>query len=376
MTSRARVIAALEHRQPDRVPVDLWSKGGGLTNGAYRRLRQHLGIEGEAEAYRPGQTAAFYDERILERLQIDFRHVFLRPPAGWTPQRKGENETVNEWGVTLRRAGDTACPVDPPLAGADLDDLDKYPWPRADLPGRTDGLKERVERLFAQGEHAIAYRPVTPIDYGIFETAWTLRGMEDLLCDMVVDKRFAHKLMRKVLETQIAFYDLGLGIAGPYVQVVQIGDDYGTQNAPILSPALFREMIKPYDAELIAFIKSKAPRAKVFLHTCGAVRDLIEDLIEAGVDILNPLQPAAAGMDSAGLKRDFGARLSFQGAISVQGALQGTAAEVRAEVERRVDALGGGGGYILAPANNISEDVPPENVVLMYEHARAYSSRC
>ena len=179
--------------------------------------------------------------------------------------------------------------------------------------------------------------------------------------------------LKKILEIQIEFFDLGLSIAGPYVQVVQIGDDYGSQNGPMFSPEMFRELIKPYNTELISFIKKKAPNAKIYLHSCGSVRAYLDDFIEMGVDILNPVQPNTFGMETAALKRDYGDRLSFQGAIDVQGMMQGSKSQVKEEAMRRINDLAPGGGYIVAPANNITADIPPENIVYLYEFAKSYS---
>lgn len=373
MTPRDRIIKTLNHDQPDRVAMDLWSKGGGMTNSAYLRLKEYLGLVEDLPQYRPGQTSAYYDERILEVLGTDVRHVFLGQPKDFNYKRLAQNKIVNEWGITIQIEKDSSAPIEPPLAGASLEELDDYPWPYPHRPGRIDGLKERIEFLWSQTEYAIAFRPVTPIDWGPFEMSWALRGMENLFLDMLDNKDFAHRLLQKVVETQIQFYDLALDIVGPYIQIVQIGDDYGMQTAPMMSLQLFREMIKPYDAELIQAIKKKAPQAKIYFHSCGSVRAFIEDFIEIGVDILNPMQPTAAGMNSSGLKRDFGKKLSFQGGISVQGALQGTLVDVETEVKQRINSFGREGGYILAPGNNIPGDVPPENVVHMYHIAQSYT---
>ena len=375
MTSRERVATALNHEQPDRVPLDLWSKGGGMTNEAYLRLKEYLGLTGDLNPYRPGQTSAYYDERILEALGTDVRHVFMGQPSDFFPRKPDANKIVNEWGITIQIEKDSSAPINPPLEEATIEELEDYPWPYPDRPGRIEGLKERVEYLRNTTDFAIVYRPITPIDYGPFETAWALRGMQKLFIDMITNKEFAHRLFQKVVEVEISFYDYVLDIVGPHVDVVQIGDDYGMQTGPMIHPQMFREHIKPYDAQLIKAIKRKAPQAKIYFHSCGSVRAYLDDLIEVGVDVLNPMQPNAQEMDSYLLKEDFGNRLSFQGGIDIQGALQGSLSDVEKEVKKRIDAFGRNGGYILAPANNIPGDVPPENVVHMYATAKSYIPR-
>ena len=177
-------------------------------------------------------------------------------------------------------------------------------------------------------------------------------------------------LLQKILQVQLGLYTNLLDAVGPFVQVVQTADDYGAQNGPMFSPALYREMIMPYRQELNRLIRAKAPQAKIQHHTCGSVYKLLPDLIETDIDILNPVQPLAADMDPARLKAEFGDQLVFHGAIDLQEGMVGSAERVREEVTTRIRQLGPGGGYIIAPCSNFQADTPVENILTMLKSAR------
>jgi len=221
-------------------------------------------------------------------------------------------------------------------------------------------MKERAEYLYNQTDYAIASRAVS---HGFFELAWELRGMENMLVDMLVDKEFANRLLDKTLEIQMGLYDVLLTECGEYIQIVETGDDYGTQRGPIISPELFEEMIVPRRKKLNDFIKSKAPQAKIFHHTCGSVYKILDGIIATGVDILNPIQPSADDMDTFRLQQEFGNKLIFHGGIDEQTALIGSLETLKKEMEVRVQSLGKEGGYIMAPTSNFMDDMPLENIV-------------
>jgi uroporphyrinogen decarboxylase len=206
----------------------------------------------------------------------------------------------------------------------------------------------------------------------LFEQAWYLRGYPELLMDFLLNKDFAHALFRRILEVRKQNAEIYLREVGDYLDVIQLGDDLATQNGPAMSPALYREMVKPYQAELFRFVKERTP-AKLYYHSCGAVTSIVEDLIEIGVDVLNPVQASAQGMDTAELKARFGARIAFWGAIDTQRVLPfGTTEQVMAEVQQRISDLAPGGGYVLAGVHNLQPDIPPENIVAMYEEGARY----
>jgi uroporphyrinogen decarboxylase len=261
--------------------------------------------------------------------------------------------------------------VEFPLKDASLDDVEKYHWPIPDKNWDTTELRERARYLHEATDYAVVAKAVFG-GGGLLERSYYLRTIDKLFIDMVDNRDFAHCLMDRVTQVELALWDLYLEAVGPYVHIVQRASDLGTQLAPFISPNLYREILKPYEARVFAFIKKKVPHAKIWFHSCGAVSDMIEDFIDIGVDILNPVQPLAVGMDSFQLKKRFGDRLCFHGGIDLQKALPGSIEDVQREVETRIDAFGPGGGYVLAPSNHIQADTPAENVVCLYEYARQY----
>lgn len=374
LTSRERVARALAHQEPDLVPIDIGSTAAWFTDVTYERMKNHLGLESEGDLFRLGENAAHYDDQLLDRLDTDFRHVFLHPSqADWDAWHASDKTRfVDEWGIERRKVksgygGENWEKVTYPLKDATIADLDNFPWPDPADPVRVAGLAERARRLWEETDYAVSARSVS---HGLLETAWELRGVEQILIDMIENKEFAHKLIQKILEVQLGLYKALLDAVGPYVQIVQTADDYGTQKGPLISPAMYREFIMPYRQELNRFIKSRAPQAYIQHHTCGSVYRLLPDLIETGINILNPVQPLAADMNPGRLKAEFGDKLVFHGAIDIQQAMAGTIEDVRAEVTTRIRQLGPGGGYIVAACSNFQPDTSSENILAMIETAR------
>ncbi|MGE5529519.1 MAG: uroporphyrinogen decarboxylase family protein [Patescibacteria group bacterium] len=369
MKPRDRVRATFNREPVDRTPLDMGGTAGNLQDEVYFKLLDYLGIQGKAIPYRSGTTSNYYDERVLDALGIDFRRIWLNPPAKKSRPAAGAGDgiSVNEWGIPIERKGAYAGIASHPMRDFTVHDLDYWEWPDPADPARYAGVAERARALDADGEYAISLRP--PMSGGALEYGSWLRGFEQFLVDCLIAREFAWKLCEKIVQVQMGFYEATLKLAGPYLDMVEMASDYGTQRGLLISAEVYRAVFKPFDMQIISLIHRLAPRAKVLFHSCGAIRELIPDLLEAGVDVLNPLQPLAAGMDSAELKREFGHRVIFHGAIDEQEALVGSVRDVESEVRLRVGTLGAGGGYILAPANHICPDVPPENVVAMYRTA-------
>ena len=377
MTHRQRVLTALNREEPDRVPIDIGSSVNNMNDRVYHQVKRHLGISGEVRQFRGLMTATYYDERVLEALDVDIRHVWLNDPVEYRAVIDESFDPLSytdDWGVEIRREeGRGAFHVQAPLAEASIGDIHSgTSWPDPKHPLRTQGLKERVEALHAQGEYAIGSNVVG--HGGLLEHGCYLRGTEQFLVDLMVDKELVTVLLDRLTDLFIGLYETLLSVAGPYLDLVYWAEDFGSQTGLLISESLYVEFFKDRHRRIFDFIRTRCPRAKILFHSCGAVYPLIEHLIEVGIDVLNPLQPLAAGMDPGAIKKEFGERLCFSGAIDIQRALPGTQRDVEAEVRTRIEQLAPGGGYILAPANYIQNNTPPENVVHLCEAARRHGA--
>jgi uroporphyrinogen decarboxylase len=369
VTHRERVLAAISLRQPDRIPLDFGSVGGLMVDELYHRVRALLGLDDSVSPYRSGSSANYYDERILAAFDIDFRHLWLASPDRPARRRLPGGQVVDEWGITWSPEG--SYPEVFPLRGASLAEIVRHPWPLPSRSWNLDALVARARHLREDTDFAVVAKGVLD-GAGIFERCCYLRGYDEFLVDMCTDEPLALALIERVTEVELALWDMYLDAVGPWVDIVQRASDLGTQSSLMISPELYRRFLVPAEKRVFDLIRKKAPGAKVWFHSCGAVRPLVKDFLGLGVQILNPVQPLAAGMESEGLKRDFGGRLCFHGGIDLQRAMVGTVEDVRGEVRLRVSTLGRGGGYILAPANHLQKDTPPQNVVELYRFAAEY----
>ncbi|NLE99357.1 MAG: hypothetical protein GX601_00110 [Anaerolineales bacterium] len=370
MNHRERVLAALSHQQPDRVPIDLGAtRDSSIVIEGYQRLLQHFGIQDEIRLTSRMMQVVDIDERVLQALDIDTRGVFPPTPPD---TRIGENHYRDEWGIErVRPAGSFYYDQRSfPLAGQiTAADIARYPWPNPDDPIRRRGLRERVRTIRDELGCAV----VLNMPSGFVHVSQYLRGFEDWFVDLAVDHKLAATLYDAVLEVNLAACRAILDEVGDEVDVLMASDDLGLQGGLMMSPVVYRELIKPRHRRYLQLLHELSP-AKVFFHTCGSVAAIIEDLIEIGVDILHPVQVSAAGMAPAELKARYGDRLSFWGAVDTQHVLpHGSVAEVEAEVEQRIEELGRGGGYVLGAVHNLQPDVPTENIVAMVQYARAYA---
>ena len=369
MTPRERVTLTLNHKEPDRVPIALGGSANHLTEQRYVLLRDHFAVQDVPRRTLVGfYTTPDYNP-VLTKLGTDFRFIHIRPPANFIANSMiGEfQEFIDEWGITHRLVSGYYDLHGAPL-GKDLsiEKIEKYPWPDPYDPVRLEGVKEEIEDLYYNTNYAIvAHRPV----YGnLWEMTRALVGMENALMLTVMDTHIFDYLLGKLAEVLDGFYDAFLRVVGPYVQVVEMADDYGTNAGPMFNPTVYTKFFKPRYRKTIEMIKKQAPKAKVLLHNDGAIRKFIPDLIETGFDILNPIEGHLRGMDPVELKRDFGKDLTFQGGVDVKNVLNhGTIEDVRCEVRLRMEQMGEGGGYILAPSHNFSNDIPLENMLAFFE---------
>ena len=374
MTHRERVVAALEHRQPDRVPMDLGStRVSTISAAAYERLKAHFGITRETRIIDRIQQAAAVDEEILVALDIDTRGIFPGPPDVVRDATAEDGRWTDEWGVVRRPSpGDGyyyELEVSPLSGDAIQASLDGYPWPDPDDAGRYRGLGERAQRMREETDYAI----VAHAPGGWIHISQYLRGFEDWYADFAYQPEVITALMRRIRDISLRMATHFLREVGPYVDVVATGDDIGAQRGLMISPEMYREHVRPLQQEQFRVLREHTD-AKIFYHTCGDVYPVLEDLVDMGVQILNPVQVSAAEMsDTALLKREFGDRLSFWGGVDTFEALpHGTVADVQAETERRIRDLCVDGGYVLNPVHNIQPDVSVENMLAMYEFGRTY----
>jgi uroporphyrinogen decarboxylase len=380
-TSRRRVAAALEHREADRVPYDL---GGTILTGihhlAYQRLRDYLGLpEVPIEIEDPIQQLARVHEDVKERLEVDVFGVNPSKPRGigrppWSED--GYDKLVDEWGIEWWKPQDGGYYYDMrrhPLAGIEtVAELARHRFPDPLDPGRYEGMAARADELMNGRQAAYVLGRNAP---GIWEIALWMRGFENFFTDMLVNESFAEALMDAICEIKMKYWARALELVGENVMIVSEADDLASQDRCLCSPAIYRKLIKPRHTRLFAFIRKQARvPIKIFYHSCGAVAELIPDLIESGIDILNPVQVSAAGMDTRELKRRFGKAITFYGGgVDTQRVLpRGTPAEVRDEVRRRIEDLAPGGGFIFNTVHNIQADVPPANIMAMWEALREY----
>ena len=381
LTSRERVLAALNHAAPDRVPLDLGGNQTGIHRDAYRRLLAHLGLDSGIEILDAVQQLARPSEAVLERLRIDTRYVFAGAAAGWKggivrAARDGKDwfDLVDEFGVRWSMPADDGLYMDitlHPLAEATIDDVKAYPFPKGGDPGRFAGLRERALRIRRETPYAV----VSGISGVVYEIGWYLRGLERWFMDTVEQPAFCEAVLDRTLQFWLDWFRAFLDEAGDVVDVIMIGDDLAGQNGPLFSPKVYRSIVKPRQKRLVQFIRSRT-RAKIWYHTCGSAVSYIPDLLDNGVDILNPVQISARGMDPARLKADFGGRMVFWGGgIDSQRVLPfAKPAEIRDHVRRNLEAFKPGGGYVFNSIHNIQGEVPPENIVALFDTAYEYGS--
>ncbi|MGB9605552.1 MAG: uroporphyrinogen decarboxylase family protein, partial [Bryobacteraceae bacterium] len=363
------VLAALEHREPDRLPMDLGSaRFTGMTAPAYEKLRTLLGFGRPGVVIDRMQQLVEMDEAILERLGVDLRAFGFGSPDSGGDVELGNGRYRDEWGVVRRRP--PGChyyelEISPLAGDLSVEAIARYPWPDPTDPGRTRGLREQALRLRQTG-----YGVVFNARFNLVHMTQYLRGFNDWFLDLAGNHELFQALMHAVLEVMIEMNRRALAEVGDLIDVVAFGDDVGMQDRTICSLPLYRKLIRPFQERIFATIRSHT-QARILYHTCGSVYHYIPDFIEMGIDALNPVQVSARHMDPERLKREFGDRIAFWGGIDSQRLLpHGSPDQVRAEVRRMFQIMGPGGGWVLAAVHNIQPDVPPENVIAMFEEGR------
>ncbi len=345
-----RVETALAHRQPDRVPFDFWA-----VPEVWDKLRTGLGAD---------------DEEILRLLGIDCRMVTTRY-VGAKARDLPDGTYIDAWGTHRRSVTNEFGTYDEyaghPLAEAEtVGDVLDWDWASPD-DWDVSGVREQCEQLNGDLRHHLRYEVG-----GIFEWSWALRGFERFLLDLVDKPEVACAIMDRFTDVYIENTVRVIEAAGGLLDMVYTYDDVGIQNGPLMSMRMWRKYILPRHQRLNAAIRAARYPVKIMYHSCGAIYPFIAAFVdEMGIDVLNPLQPRAAGMDMVRIKAEFGDRLAFHGAIDIQHTLpHGTPDEVEAEVRDRCQVLGVGGGYICTSAHYLQADTPLENIVAMYTAPR------
>lgn len=379
MKPRDRIRTTLAHREPDRIPFDL---GGtivtSITKGAYVNLRRHLGLpQEEVKIFDHVQQLPYIDEELLRKLEVDVRMVQTRYATREDLVYSEEDNYYyfyDRWGSKMRMPklkGYYFDWVEFPIRETSMEALKDYAWPETDSDESIRKLAKRARDLYENTDYALAGTGV--FGGGIFEQPARIMGMENFLQSLLSNERFADAVMEKLTELYIENCNKYLDALGDYIEVFVYWNDMSSQHVPMISPDMYRRMMKPKDKRLLDAVRKKTD-ASIFYHACGAVREFIPDLIEIGVDILNPVQVSASGMDTRELKREFGRDITFWGGgIDTQYVLpRGTPQEVRDEVRKRIDDLAPGGGFVFNTVHNIQSDVPPENIMAMCEAMQEY----
>lgn len=380
MNSRERVKLAVDHKEADHVPFDLGGTGVSLIHlAAYKNLRKYLNLPvREPEiAFMPEQLAVV-EADVAERLETDVVLVTPQPPANleFVFRDEGAYEAfTDEWGIGWKKPKVGGFYYDMyvhPLADAKtLDDFRAFKFPDPLDDHRFQNLRRDAEAAVEQGK-AVALDGVCS---GIVEMCTWIRGFEPFYADLALNQEFVAYMLDRFVEFKCAFWGRALAEVGDLVDVVLEADDMAGQRSLLFSPETYRKLVKPRHKQLFSFIKQQSP-VKLFFHTCGAIRPLINDLIETGIDILNPVQISAAGMDPKELKQEFGRDLVFWGGgVDTQRVLgTGTPEEVKADVKRNIEALAPGGGFVFAAVHDIQANVPPENIMAMWEAWKAFGA--
>jgi uroporphyrinogen decarboxylase len=413
MNHRERVLAAIEHRRPDRVPIDFGGhRSSGIAAIAYAKLRDALGLQRRpVRVYDPIQQLAIVDDDVLDRFDVDTIELgrgFAQEDGHWTdwtlpdgtpcqmpawamPEREeGQWVLKSESGRVVGRMPDGAIYFEqchwPFLDSDDLDgdDLDRLPealnetiWVAMRTPPGPLVTGNHGDETFVEGAKALRQRTdraiIALFGGNLLEIGQFLYRIDNFLMLLAGDPRRAHEFLDRLLEIHLANLEKFLGLVGPHIDIILFGDDLGMQNGPQMSRAMYQEFFKPRHARMWQRAKELAD-VKVQLHCCGGVRPLLPDLIEAGLDAINPVQISCVGMDPRGLKNDFGDRLTFWGGGCDTHLIlsRGTPEEIRRHVKEQIAVFAPGGGFVFQQVHNILADVPPENVIAMFDAAREF----
>jgi uroporphyrinogen decarboxylase len=371
MTSRERVLAAMMGQEPDRVPLVLWGSYYTLNDDTYLNMLKHLDLGEPVPPFRKKmpRNSNYYDDRVLDRLGADARYIW----SGFTDLggARMDGDRLDAWGVQWERRGPNITSTGFPLAEATIEEVEAYSWPDPARYFDFDLIENRLATLKRDyPTHAVGARAVN--SYGPFEQASELRGRENLFLDTVMQPELAQRIIDKCTDVIVRGQEVYLDRVGNDIDFFEIpGDDYGTNKTLMFSPDTFRTKIKPALARIIRSVKDYRSDLPVVFHSDGAIAEIIPDLIEVGLDVLNPLEPLPA-TDWPAIKHTYGEQLCFMGGVDIKEAMTGPVEGVIEDVKKRISIFGPGGGYIMTSANHLQTDVPPENIVAMFDAGRQF----
>lgn len=377
MNRRKIFEQTMQFKEVGKVLVDQGKQVTSIHKWCYPKIREAMGLpalpEDQIRILDRMSQCVVSDEDLLEAWGIDFRWII----PNWTNIREVDEKSYrNTFGSLFKTEdGDYYALTESPMkAYEEIEDaLAEWEWPNPSDPYLVEGLREQAKALYENTDYIIG---LDGIKGGVLQTCLELRGYEQFFMDIIIDPEGSHALLEKVTQLYMDMYTVYLNEVGEYGQILYLTDDLGAQNSMLMSLNHFREFVKPYEARLIKHIKSLAPHIRISFHTDGSVLPLIEDLIEIGVDILNPVQTSVDELkDTQALNAKYGDRIAFHGAMDVQNVLiNSTPEEIEEEVKKRLKDLGTGGGFIISTCHNINRDIPPENLKRMFEAIHKYQN--
>jgi uroporphyrinogen decarboxylase len=373
MLSRERVQTALSFQEPDRVPTAIGGGPYGIVDDVYFKLLKLFAFEKPVKPFRQGHNISYMDDRVLKKLDTDIRYVYPAvSPTSPTQKTSDPDIFLDAFGQPWKRALPYYYTTKGILSEAhQIDQIEeKVRWPDPRSKKWFVGIEKRAQELNENTDYWITARMIT--SHGPFQTACDLRGTDNFMIDLATNPEFAFALLEKIGDTLCGFLDNYLKVCGKYIHMMELpGDDFAGNDNPIISPLMFRKFIKPVILRMVNKIKTYRSDIVVMLHSDGAITKLIPDIIECGIDVINPLEPLQA-TDQSFVKTKYGKKVAFLGGIDISHAMPGSKNDVKEEVIRCIQQLAPGGGFILSPSNHLQSDVPPQNIVELFEDARIF----
>ena len=375
MDSFKRVLKAINFKEPDRVPLDICGTTvSGIAITTLKKLLKKYNYESKIDIPDHIQQIGIPSPSFLAFLNVDTKRVGPHriPDFDRKVKKNHRKRIIDFWNIEYTMKDNEYYFNQTSFPLAKENNLKKailsYNFPKPDKNYLKKVIKKNVKKNSA-------FYPILDRDCaGLLEMSTRLRGVEKFFMDLYLEKKTVEALIDKILEYKFAYWDITLDAFGKREVIISEADDYGTESSLLISPKMLKDIFFPRLKKLFKFIKEKNPKARIFFHSCGAIREIIPDIIDIGVDILNPIQYKAVGMDLKNLKKDFGKELVFWGGgIDTQKILPfGTSKAVEDEVKKVIDIMSPGGGFVFATVHNIQSDVPIKNIISILKTLKSY----